>query len=826
MNFKRPFHFLLIFLFLMSAMEPVCALVSIKEKTSGMKKYQGFFPFYWDEQEGKIWLEVDKLNEEFLYYNAISAGMGSNDIGLDRGRLGPGHVVKFVQTGPKVLLIEPNQDYRAISDNPEEVKAVEEAFAQSVLWGFTAGAAEKGKVLIDMTDFLLQDAFDAISWIKSAKQGNFKVDKSRSAFFLPMTKNFPENSEFESTLTYITDERPGEFVRSVTPSPNAITIRQHFSFVKLPDNNYTPREFDPRSGMGYISYFDFATPVDQPIEKRYIRRHRLNKKDPAAEVSEAVKPIIYYLDPGTPEPIRSALLEGTSWWNQAFEAAGYKNAFQVKMLPEGADPLDIRYNYIQWVHRSSRGWSYGGGVTDPRTGEIIKGKVTLGSLRIRQDFLIAQGLVGDFQEGKPATGEMMEMALARIRQLAAHEVGHTLGMPHNYASNYNDRASVMDYPHPMVKITDGKLDLSEAYSTGIGDWDKIAINFAYRQFPEGINEKEALNNIVADYIAKDIHYLTDQDGRPEGSAHPYVHLWDNGKSAAEELKHMLKVRKIALDNFSENKIPVGQPYATLEEVLVPVYLYHRYQTEATCKTIGGLYYNYSLRGDGQEIAKMVPAKEQLAALDAVMLTLEPKTLAVPEKLLSLIPPRPYGYSKNFRETFDGKTGLTFDPLAAAEASSDMTLRFLLQHERAARMIQYSARDNSLPGFDVVLDKVIDQTWKSKAPEGFEGEVYRIVGGQVLAHMMKLVKNEKASGQVRATTALKVGELKSWIASRLPSEKDAKQKAHLGFALSLIEKFDNSYEAPIPNYPSSIPEGAPIGSMMMDENFLGNYSCDY
>ncbi len=790
-----------------------------------MKKYPGYFPFYWDEKEGKIWLEIASFEEEFLYYNAISAGMGSNDIGLDRGRIGPEHVVKFVRIGPKILLMQPNQDYRALSDNPQEVKAVAEAFAQSTLWGFQAEAEEEGKVLIDLTDFLLQDAFEASSWIKRAEQGNFRVDKSRSAIYLPMTKNFPKNTEFETILTLVTDEMPGAYARSVTPSPKAVTLRQHFSFVELPDDAYEPRAFDPRSGLGYISYYDYATPVGDPIEKKYIIRHRLRKKNPEAAVSEAEEPIIYYLDPGTPEPIRSALMEGTAWWNQAFEAAGYQNAFQVKMLSEDADPMDIRYNYIQWVHRSTRGWSYGGGVTDPRTGEIIKGKVTLGSLRIRQDFLIAQGLVADYQEGKPVQKEMLEMALARIRQLAAHEVGHTLGLPHNYASNYNDRASVMDYPHPVVEIKNGALDLSNAYDTGIGEWDKIAISYAYQHFPEGKEEQEGLDNIIADYIAKDIHYLTDQDGRPQGSAHPYVHLWDNGKSPVDELKHVLEVRKIALKNFSDNKIPMGQPYATLEEVLVPIYLFHRYQTEAACKVIGGLYYNYALKGDEQVVTQLVPSEEQMAALEAVLQTLAPANLSIPEEILALIPPRPYGYDKNERETFDGKTGLTFDPLAAAEAAADMTLTFLLQHERAARLIQYHARDNSLPGYEEVLEEVVANTWKQKAPEGLAGEVYRVVGGQVLAHMMKLINNEEASGQVRALTALKLGELKSWMSEQLSKEGNAPQRAHLSFALSIIDKFDKSYETPLPNDPSAIPDGAPIGSMS-ERNIYSQYSCDY
>ncbi len=807
--FRTVAVWLMMGLFLCS-FQPGFAQTSMAEKTQGMKKYDGLFPFYWDAATGKIWMEISKFDQEFLFYTSLAAGMGSNDIGLDRGKLGAEYVIKFVKSGPKVLMMAPNMGYRAISDNPQEVQAVEEAFAESVLWGFKVEATTQQTVLVDMTDFLLRDAFGAASDLKKTGQGNYKADPSRSAIHLAMTRNFPKNTEFEATITLTTDDVPGDYTRSVTPDPQAITVREHFSFVELPDDGYQPRVYDPRSGLYSISFFDYSTPVDQPIEKQYIARHRLVKKNPQAAMSEAVEPIIYYMDPGAPEPIRTALMEGASWWNQAFEAAGFRNAFQVKLLPEDADPMDIRYNLIQWVHRSTRGWSYGASITDPRTGEILKGKVTLGSLRIRQDFLIAQGLIGDYETGQPEQPELLQMALARIRQLAAHEVGHTLGLPHNYASNFNDRASVMDYPHPMVTIKAGQLDLSDAYATGIGIWDKIAIAYGYSQFAKD-KEKQSLDSIVNDYVKKDIHYLTDQDARPAGSAHPYVHLWDNGKSAAKELNHVMEVRKIALNTFSEKRIPLGQPMSTLEEVMVPVYLYHRYQTEAACKVIGGLYYNYALRGDGQVITEMVPAGEQREALDAIMKTLDAENLTIPEHIIKLIPPQAFGYTKNKRETFDSKSGLTFDPLSAAEAAADMTLTFLLHPERAARLVQYHARDNSQPGLEQVLDRVIDQTWKQSPPNGLPGEVYSMVGGQSLAHLMKLISNEEASGEVRAMAALKLSELKQWLADQAAHKNNSAQQAHYTFALSIIDTFDKSYQAPVPNDPSSIPDGSPIGS---------------
>ncbi|MCK5210931.1 MAG: DUF5117 domain-containing protein, partial [Cyclobacteriaceae bacterium] len=376
--------------------------------------------------------------------------------------------------GPKVLLVQPNYSFRAITDNLDEKRAVEEAFAQSVLWGFEVIAEEASRVLVDASDFYLRDAHDVVGTLKRTEQGEYTLDPSRSAFYLPRTKNFTQNSEVEVILTF-TGKSPGSFVWQVVPTPQAITVRQHHSFIQLPDNNYEPREFDPRAGLNGIRYMDFATPINEPILKRFIARHRLKKQDPNAEISEPVKPIIYYVDPGTPEPIRSALTEGAEWWNQAFESAGYKNAFQVKLLPEGADLMDIRYNVIQWVHRSTRGWSYGSTVMDPRTGEIIKGHISLGSLRVRQDFLIAEGLLAPYETGTEVSPEMQEMALARLRQLSAHEVGHTLGLAHNFAASVSNRASVMDYPHPFVKINeDGSFDLSGAYDNGIGEWDRVA----------------------------------------------------------------------------------------------------------------------------------------------------------------------------------------------------------------------------------------------------------------------------------------------------------------------------------------------------------------
>jgi hypothetical protein len=780
----------------------------IAVKTKGFAKYTGYFNFYWDEKTGKIFLEIDKFDQEFLYVNSMPAGVGSNDLGLDRGQIGGSRIVKFIKSGPKVLLMQPNYSYRAISNNAEERKSVEEAFAQSAIWGTTVVARDGDRVLVDFTPFLLRDSHRITDRLNDNNQGSFSFDDSRSAVYLPNTKSFPDNSEFEATIT-LAGKGKGHEISSVTPDPNAVTVRMHQSFIKLPDDGYKKRNFDPRSGYYDVDYMDYATPIDEPIMKRLLNRHRLEKKDPTAVVSEPVKPIIYYVDRGAPELVRNALIEGAGWWNQAFEAAGYKNAFQVKLLPEDADPMDIRYNIIQWIHRSTRGWSYGASIDDPRTGEIIKGQVSLGSLRDRQDFLIAEGLVQPYEDGKPTSDRMMKMALARLRQLAAHEVGHTLGLQHNFTASVNGRASVMDYPPPVISLNaDGTIDLSKAYRTGIGEYDKRAILYGYQDFAKGTNEDEALKGIITETIKQGFLFISDDDARPAGSAHPQAHLWDSGTNAADELNRLMVLRKHVLDNFSEKAIRQDAPMATLEDVLVPMYLIHRFQAEAASKMLGGLYYTFALKNDRQTITKFVPPAEQWKAFNALMGTISPDGLALPEKLIEKIPPRPIGYPRT-RETFKSHTGLTFDPMAAAESAAAATLSFMLQPERAARLVEYQSRDNAQPGLLPVLNKLVAQTWKAPQPAGYKGELQRLVNNLALRQILTLAATTSAPESVRGIALLQIDDLKKWMKTAALTSTGS-SKANLLFGLSQINEFEKNPDKFQPAPVLNMPDGSPIG----------------
>ncbi len=775
------------------------------EKQKNLKSNNGFFTFHYNEVKDEIYLEVDKLDTEFLYVHSLTTGLGSNDIGLDRGQIGDGVVVKFRKAGNKLLLVQPNQQYRAITDNVLEKRSVEQAFATSVLYGFPIKEEKSGTFIIDFTPFLLQDTHGVIQRLASMKEGAYTIDKTKSALSLDRTKAFPKNVEFEALITY-KGKPKGDHIQSVAPNTEFLSVIQHHSFVELPDNQYQKREFDPRSGAISISYLDYATPVQEQIKKRYIIRHRLSKKNPDLLISEAKEPIVYYLDPGTPEPVRSALIDGAQWWNQAFEAIGYKDAFQVKMLPKDADPMDLRYNVIQWVHRSTRGWSYGASVVDPRTGEILKGHVSLGSLRIRQDFLIAQALLNQpFKENDNNYQPMLDMALARIRQLSAHEVGHTLGFAHNFAASTKNKASVMDYPHPTISLSNGKINVARAYDAKIGEWDKVTVAYSYSEFDEKMDTKKALNTILDEAYQSGLRFISDQDARPKGGAHELAHLWDNGQDVIEELKNVLEVRNTAIRNFSEDNIRTNESYSVLEDVFVPLYFFHRYQTEAVVKLIGGLHYNYAVKGDQQTIVEYLSPKKQKTALEVILETIQPETLAIPKDKLNLFPPRAFGYNRT-RESFQSKTGVGFDAISAAATSSDMSLSLLLHPERAARLVQQKSLDDNQLGFSEVIDALITASFKTKIKDSYHKEIQHTVRFNVIKHLMHLSVLKETYPQVNAIAYQKLMSLKEMISNNEVSDNDYKVY-YLHQIQLFIEKPESFTVLPSPK----IPDGSPIGS---------------
>jgi len=803
---------------------------TITAKVTGLQKIDGFVPVYWDAAGGKMWLEISRFNTEILYQVSLATGLGSNPVGLDRGQLGDTRIVYFERIGPKVLMIEPNYDYRALSNDQAERRAVEESFARSVIWGFKVEASEGDRVLVDATAFFMRDAHGVSDRLRQARQGQFRFDESRSAFYLPRTKGFPKNTEIETILTFASDD-PGPLVRSVTPTAQAVTIRQHHSFVELPDNNYKPRRFDPRVGMNGRMFYDYASPITEPIEKRWIARHRLQKKDPNAAVSEAVEPIIYYVDNGAPEPIRSALIEGASWWNQAFEAAGFKNAFQVRVLPTDADPMDVRYNVINWVHRSTRGWSYGSSVTDPRTGEIIKGHVTLGSLRVRQDYMIGTGMIPSYDNGAaacefgmlpeteylaaadPAT-DSAAMSIARIRQLSAHEVGHTLGLAHNFAASSYGRASVMDYPAPMVEIKNGKLDLSNAYGVGIGAYDKFAITYGYAEFPPAADEAAELEKILNAGTSSGMLFISDSDARPQGAAHPLASLWDNGSDPVEMLRHEMRVRKIAMDDFGLRNVANGTPMSLLEAKFLPLYLHHRYQLQAAVKSVGGLHYTYSVktaRGPSPaEVRRIVSATEQRKALQAVIDTIKVEELAVPTKILELIPPRAYGYFGGTTELFSRRTDPAFDPISAATIAADLAVSGLLEPNRAARLIEFHAHDATNPDFKEVVDALIAATWKAPVQRNaYYAAIQRAVQSLIVSELMDIAANDTAVPEVRAIATQSLRELSAMLKARGATITNM---AHRNATMDEIERFLTRPDAPRRRTaPPSTPAGDPIGA---------------
>ncbi|MFK7743320.1 MAG: zinc-dependent metalloprotease [Planctomycetota bacterium] len=752
---------------------------SIAKFVAELQHLPGFVDIYADEEAGKLYLHLTAFDQDVLYATANASGLGSNPIGLDRGSLGPQHVVHFHRAGAKVLVLARNLKFRALSKDPGERRAVAESFAPAVLAALPVVAKavteeggeavrSRGGVLVDATDWFVRDATGA-SRRMAGDGASYRLDKQRSALWLERTKAFPDNSEIEVLLTFAS-ERPRGEVATAAADAKAVTLRQHHSLIRLPalgaKGAYQPRRADPRVGFFGPSFQDYAAPLGGSLHQRWIARHHLVKKEPAEAVSEAVEPIVYYVDRATPEPVRSALIEGASWWSDAFLSAGFRDAFRVELLPDGADPMDVRYHVIHWVHRRTRGWSYGSSITDPRTGQILKGNVLLGSLRVRQDHLKFVGLQGPYAAdgacragASPGASHLIvgddglaqKIALMRIRQLAAHEVGHTLGLSHNFAASSYGRASVMDYPAPLVFVDGEELDFSTAYDTGIGDYDRWAIVYGYSQFRDDQNEAEQLKETVQAGLRQGYVFLTDQDARGVGTSHPLASLWDNGADAIEQLQQELQVRQLALRRFGIDALRPGQSLASLEDALVPLYLHHRFQLEAVLKLIGGVDFRHAVKGDGQTANTRVSLDRQRRALEVVLRTLQPEFLRLDPRMLERIPPAPPGHPAT-AERFPRATGQPLDPVAMAANAVELTLHGLLHRERLARLIHRDDGDGL--SLRDICERLEQQAFGAPSQDVTRyGIEQRIVQQVLVDRLLELSGDARVAADVRATLAV-------------------------------------------------------------------------
>lgn len=665
-----------------------------------------------DAEKGRVLIvlppaDADGVSGRFLFNQAMKSALGSASIRIDRGMLGGTRILAFRRIGGKVAAVFENPRYRASGDAGVQKGAVASFPVSTVaMLDIVAEGGAGGGLTVDLTPLLMSDGMNLAGALAAGGSKGYKFAEKLSAFDPGSVKVFPRNIELETVQTFASDTA-GRELDTIAPEGRSVSFTVHSSIIALPEPGFVSRRFDIRSGSHATQVYDFGTPLGTPVLQEFANHFRLEKTDPTAARSTVKQPIVYYIDSAAPEPIRTALADGVRWWADAFDAAGFIDAFKVEILPEGADPQDVRYNVVNWADRQNRSWSYGGGVIDPRTGEIIKGNVVLGALRVRQDIAIFEGLVGAAQDDTGSSNDPVQAALARIRQLGAHEVGHSLGFVHNFKASLQDRASVMDYPGPLVKIIDGKLDLGEAYAAGIGAWDKFTIDWLYGQPAPGIDPDQAAS-AKADAIYKaGMIYGTDIDGRSPDLAVPGVNMWTEGQDKPEDLAHTMEVRRIALANFGPGVLHAGEPLSELRRKFVPIWLFHRYSIDATGKLIGGVNYDYAIAGEGRPAPSVVPAAEQLAALDALMATLSERELTVPAPLAMLLSSGTSARTdvQAVPEVMRTAGSAVFDPLVAAEVAAQVTLDSLLAPARLTRLHIQHGYDAAQPGVATVLDKL-------------------------------------------------------------------------------------------------------------------------
>jgi hypothetical protein len=769
-----------------------------------MDRRDGFMPIYLDAKQGKVYLELPQDSMRALMFVSLATGLGSNPIGLDRGASGDNYVARFDRNGDKVLVVFENWNYRTSTrDNAAHQRSIAESFPPSTSGALPIIAQEGTRVVADATDFFFRDWNDVSGTLTANNEGSYSVARDRSSIYRPYTKAFPDNSEIDVALTFVTQARPGQTVASIVPDGRSFTLRQHISLLKLPDDNYRPRVLDPRTGFFGIVFKDYAQPIQLALEQRWISRHRLERVDPRNPNSPIKNPLVYYIDRGIPEPVRTATKQGVSWWIGAFERAGLKGAFRVEDLPEGVDPMDARYNVVQWENRNERGWSVGGSQGDPRTGEIIKAMARMDSHRARTDYNLYAGLMG----ADPSAADTA-FVLARVRQVSAHEVGHTLGLSHNYIASTYERASVMDYPPPRVRLNQsGRIDISSAYDVGPGEYDVFAIHWGYGIFPPE-SEQDSLRAIIADGLRRGMLFLSDADARPEFASDPRTNLWDDAATPLEFLRHQMDVRRVAISRFGEQNIRVGEPVALLQERFVPVYLMHRFAINSVSKTIGGMEYSNAIRGDGLVATHPIPGSDQRRALTALIRALAPAELAIPDTVLRLLGPRPFSYNP-YVELFNSRTRPAFDELGAARTLAQMIVDAILQRERAARLVQFATRGPS----PLTLAETIDSltaTWSTGRRESARDAALRRVAQRAVAdRLLLLAADKEAAPEARAMADYKIDQLRRRARS-LASTGSELDRAHWASIAGDFNRWIERQELPTPSPALRAPPGDPFG----------------
>jgi len=776
----------------------------IAAKTAGFEKKDGFIPIYLDNKTGKILLEIPRDSMRVLMFTGLATGLGSNPIGLDRGAGQDNYLARFDRNGDRVLVVFENWNYRSSAvGNPAHVRTIAESFPPSTPGSLSIVAQEGEKTLVDATDFFMRDWNDVSGTLSQNNEGSYSVARERSSIYRPYTKAFPENSEIDVALTFATTGRPGQTVASIVPEGRSFTLRQHISLLALPDDGYKPRALDPRMGFFGIIFKDYAQPIQNPLEVRWIARHRLERVNPNDPTSPIKNPLVYYIDRGIPEPVRSATKEGVSWWIEAFDRAGLKGGFKVEDLPEGVDPMDARYNVVQWENRNERGWSIGGSLGDPRTGEILKAQARMDSHRARTDYNLYAGLMG-----ADAAAADTAFVLARVRQVSAHEVGHTLGLAHNYIASTYDRGSVMDYPPPRVRMKDGKIDISSAYDVGPGVYDVFAIHWGYGIFPSG-SESDSLAAIIRDGLSKGLLFLSDADARPEYSSDPRTNLWDDARTPNEFLSHQMAVRHQAMENFGLRNIRIGEPVALLQERFVPVYFMHRFAINSLSKTIGGMEYSNAVRGDGLVATRPIDGASQRRALSALIAAMAPSQLAIPDTVVTLLGPRPFSYNP-YVELFSSRTRPAFDELGAARTLAQMIVDGVLQRERAARLVQFANRGES----PLTLSETIDDltaSWTSASGNESRktASLRRVAQRSVADRLLLLASDKEAAPEVRGLVELKMDALRK-RAKNLSASGAEMERAHWAAISADFTRWLERQELPSPTPALRAPPGDPFG----------------